>query len=50
LSAWAELKAKDIPALNKQLKKAGQPPIDLQKPVPGAAAETTSEDWDQDEE
>ncbi len=50
LSAWAELKAKDIPALSKELKKAGQPPIDLQKPVPGATAETTSEDWDQDEE
>jgi len=50
LSAWAELKAKDIPALNKQLKKAGQPPIDLQKPAPAAAAEPTSEDWDQNEE
>jgi hypothetical protein len=50
LSAWAELKAKDIPALNDQLKKSGLPPIDLQKPVPGAAAETTSEDRDQNEE
>ena len=50
LSAWAELKAKDIPALNEQLKKAGLPPIDLQKPVPGAAAETAPEEWDQDEE
>jgi hypothetical protein len=50
LSAWAQLRAKDIPALNDQLKKAGLPPIDLQKPVSGAAAETTSEDRDQNEE
>ena len=50
LSAWSELKAKDIPALNEQLKKAGQPPIDLQKPAPGAATETAPEEWDQDEE
>ncbi|HEY6304354.1 MAG TPA: glycoside hydrolase [Terriglobales bacterium] len=52
LSAWAQLKSKDIPALNEELKKAGQPPIDLQKPVPGAAdaAQTTSQDRDQNEE
>ena len=37
LLAWAQLKSKDIPALNEQLKKAGLPLIDLQKPVPGAA-------------
>ena len=36
LSAWGQLKSKDIPALNEQLKKAGLPGIDLQKPVPGA--------------
>ena len=52
LSAWAELKAKDIPALNKQLKKAGLPLIDLQKPVAGSsdAAQTTSQERDQNEE
>jgi len=38
--------------LNDQLKKAGQPPLDLQKPVPSAAdaAATTSQDRDKDEE
>ncbi len=52
LSAWTQLKSKDIPALNEQLKKAGLPLIDLQKSVPGAgdAAETTSQDRDQNEE
>ena len=52
LSAWGQLKSKDIPALNEQLKKAGLPPIDLQKPVPGAADPTqiTSQDRDKDEE
>jgi hypothetical protein len=52
LSAWAQLKSKDIPALNEQLKKAGLPPIDLQKSVPGAgdAGATTSQDRDRNEE
>src|ERR1035441_10231203 len=52
LSAWDQLKSKDIPDLNQQLKKAGQPTIDLQKPVPGAAdaAATTSQDRDRNEE
>ncbi len=52
LAAWSELKSKDIPALNEQLKKAELPLIDLQKPVPGAAdaATTTSQDRDQNEE
>jgi len=52
LSAWAELKSKDIPALNEQLKKAGLPAIDLEKPIPGASgeAETTTQDRDQNEE
>jgi hypothetical protein len=52
LSAWTELKSKDIPALNQQLQKAGLPLIDLQKPVPGAAdaAATTSQDRDRNEE
>jgi hypothetical protein len=46
LSAWAQLKSGSIPDLNNQLKKAGLPLIDLQKPVPGAdaAARTTSQD------
>ena len=52
LSAWGQLKSKDIPELNEQLKKAGLPPIDLQKAIPGAAdaAETTSQDRDRNEE
>jgi len=52
LSAWEQLKSKDIPELNKELKKAGLPQIDLQKPVPGApdAAQTTSRDRDKNEE
>jgi hypothetical protein len=50
LSAWGQLKSKDIPALNEQLKKAGLPLIDLQKPVPGAGdgAATTSQDRDEE--
>jgi photosystem II stability/assembly factor-like uncharacterized protein len=52
LSAWSQLKSKDIPELNDRLKKAGLPSIDLQKPVPGAedASETTTQDRDQNEE
>jgi len=52
LSAWGQLRSKDIPALNEQLKKAGLPLIDLQKPVAGAAdaAQTTSQGRDQNEE
>jgi len=52
LSVWAQLKSKDIPALNEQLKKAGLTPIDLQKTVAGAAdaAQTTSQDRDRNEE
>jgi hypothetical protein len=46
LSAWAQLKSKDVPELNEQLKKAGQPVIDLQKPVPGSADEDDSQDRD----
>ncbi len=37
LAAWSQLKSKDIPELNEQLKKAGLPPIDLQKPAPSSA-------------
>jgi len=49
LSAWDQLKAKDIPELNGKLKKAGLPLIDLQKPVAGLAdaARTTSQDKDE---
>ncbi len=49
LSAWDQLKSKDIPELNQQLKKAKLPQIDLQKPVPGAAgaAQTTTQDRDE---
>jgi photosystem II stability/assembly factor-like uncharacterized protein len=52
LLAWTELKSKDIPALNQELKKAGQPSIDLERPVRGIAdaANTTSQDRDQNEE
>jgi len=52
LSAWAQLKSRDVPALNDQLKKAGLPLIDLQKPVPSSAdtAQTTSLDRDKNEE
>ena len=52
ISAWTELKSKNIPELNDQLKKAGLPPINLDKPVPGSedAAETTTQDSDENEE
>jgi len=51
LSAWGDLKSKNVPELNEQLKKAGLPAIDLQKPMPGAADEArTSQDRDQNEE
>ncbi|MGA7560339.1 MAG: glycoside hydrolase, partial [Terriglobales bacterium] len=46
LSGWAQLKSKDIPELNEQLKKAGQSTIDLQKPAPGAPEEDESQDRD----
>ncbi len=52
LSKWTELKSKDVPEINQQLKKAGLPPLDLQKPVAGAEdeAQTTSQDRDRNEE
>src|SRR5271157_1948460 len=52
LSAWAQLKSKDIPELNDKLKKAGLPLIDLQKPVAGAedSSQTTTQDRDKNEE
>ncbi|HEX9110066.1 MAG TPA: glycoside hydrolase, partial [Terriglobales bacterium] len=50
LSAWDQLKSKDLPELNKQLKKAGAPELDPQKPVPLSAdqAQTISQDRDLD--
>ncbi len=45
LSAWNQLKTKDIPALNEELKEAGAPQIDLQKPAP-ANSENTTQDED----
>jgi hypothetical protein len=55
LLAWGELKSKDVVELNEELKKAGSPLIDFQKPqkpVPNAAdeAQTSSQDRDQNEE
>jgi photosystem II stability/assembly factor-like uncharacterized protein len=52
LSAWGQLKSKDIPELNGKLKKAGLPPIDLQKSIPGVtdAAQTSTQDKDRDVE
>jgi hypothetical protein len=52
LSAWGQLKSREIPNLNEKLKKAGLPAIDLQKPGPGVGdgAQTTSQDRDRNEE
>ncbi|MGA7289859.1 MAG: hypothetical protein WBX02_17275, partial [Terriglobales bacterium] len=52
LSALADLKSKDIPALNQQLKTAGLPTINPEKPLPGASTEeeATTQDRDQNEE
>jgi hypothetical protein len=52
LTAWAQIKSKDVPAINQRLKKAGLPLIDVQKAVPGAAdsAQTGSQDRDKDVE
>ncbi|MBZ5547488.1 MAG: glycoside hydrolase [Acidobacteriia bacterium] len=48
LSAWEQVKSKDIPEVNKQLKKSGAPELDLQKPIASSAdtAQTTSRDLD----
>ena len=52
LAAWGQLKTKDVPQLNEELKKAGQPPIDLQKLAPRRplSPQTTTQDKDQDVE
>jgi photosystem II stability/assembly factor-like uncharacterized protein len=44
LSAWNQIKTKDFPVLNEQLKKAGLPPIDLQKSAPSAPEQDQDED------
>ncbi len=46
LSAWNQIKMKEVPALNEQLKKAGMPQIDLQKPAPADSGDTSSQDED----
>ena len=52
LAAWRQLKTKDVPQLNEELKKAGQPPIDLQKLAASetSSPQTTTQDKDQDVE
>jgi hypothetical protein len=50
LSAWDQLKSREVPELNKQLKKAGEQELDPQKPVAKSAdqGQTTSQDRDLD--
>jgi len=50
LAAWEQVKSKDIPELNKQLRKSGASELDLQKPIASSAdtAQTTSRDRDLD--
>jgi hypothetical protein len=52
LTSWEQLKSKDIPELNEQLKRAGLPEIDLKKSAPANTdgAQTTSQDRDKNEE
>jgi hypothetical protein len=49
-SAWEQLKSKEVPELNKQLRKSGAPELDLQKPLSPSAdtAQTRSQDRDLD--
>jgi photosystem II stability/assembly factor-like uncharacterized protein len=49
LAAWNEIKTKDLPNLNEQLKKARQPSIDIQKALPTGAGEITTQDEDENE-
>jgi photosystem II stability/assembly factor-like uncharacterized protein len=46
LAAWNQIKAKDIPFLNEQLKKARSPQIDIQKAPPAGSPEDNSQDED----
>jgi photosystem II stability/assembly factor-like uncharacterized protein len=52
LSAWGQVKSKDVLELNEQLKKKGLPLIDPLKPGPSTAdqAQTSSQDRDRNEE
>jgi photosystem II stability/assembly factor-like uncharacterized protein len=52
LTAWEQIKSKDVLELNEQLKKAGLPAIDVQKPVPDIEdrTQTTTQDRDKNEE
>jgi photosystem II stability/assembly factor-like uncharacterized protein len=52
LSAWEQIKSKDVVELSSQLKQAGLPAIDLTKKLPDSAdsAQTTSQDKDRDVE
>ena len=52
LSAWAQLKSKDVAQMNDELKKAGLPPIDIEKPALAAedSSQTKTQDRDQNEE
>ena len=48
LSAWDQIKAKDVPSLNGELKKAGLLQIDLQQPAPSTTASTGTSNKDRD--
>ncbi len=42
VSAWDQMKSKDVQELNNRLKRSGVPVIDLQKPAPNSAESTAS--------
>ncbi len=48
LAAWAEVKGKDLAALNEHLKQAGMTEIDPAKAVPGGADALTTQDRDEE--
>jgi hypothetical protein len=48
LTAWAEVKGKELAALNEQLKKAGIAEIDPAKAAPGAGDAMTTQDRDEE--
>jgi len=50
LAAWSQLKTEDVLQLNEELKKAGRPPIDLQKLAAAEAASPRTTTQDKDEE
>jgi hypothetical protein len=45
---WDEIKAKDIPALNQQLKKAGMPEVKMESALQAAKATVSSRDKDEE--